>query len=94
VSITSKQRADLRAQAHHLNVMVHIGHQGLTDALKKTLEDAFTNHELVKIQFSKNADVTPKQAANDLATLVGADVVQAIGRTATLFRAKPEPAKA
>jgi RNA-binding protein len=94
VTITSKQRADLRAQAHHLSVMVHIGHQGITDALKKNLEDAFANHELVKVQFSKNADVTPKQAANDLAALVGADVVQAIGRTATLFRAKPEPAKA
>jgi len=94
VTITSRQRADLRAQAHHLSVTVHIGHQGVTDALKQTLEEAFANRELVKIQFSKNADVTPKQAANDLAAIVGADVVQAIGRTATLFRAKPEPAKA
>ena len=94
MTITSRQRADLRAQAHHLSVTVHIGHQGVTDALKQTLEEAFANRELVKIQFSKNADVTPKQAANDLAAIVGADVVQAIGRTATLFRAKPEPAKA
>ncbi|HEX7938413.1 MAG TPA: YhbY family RNA-binding protein [Gemmatimonadaceae bacterium] len=90
MTITSRQRADLRAQAHHLSVTVHVGHQGVTDALKQTLEDAFANRELVKIQFSKNADVTPKQAANDLAALIGADVVQAIGRTATLFRAKPQ----
>ena len=93
MTLTSKQRADLRAEAHHLSVMVHIGHQGITDALKKTLEEAFANHELVKVQFSKNAAVTPKQAANDLAALVGAEVVQAIGRTASLFREKPKPAK-
>jgi len=91
VTLTSKQRAELRAQAHQLSVAVHIGHQGITDALRQNLEDALKNHELVKIQFSKNTDVTPKRAANDLAGMVGADVVQAIGRTATLFRAKPAP---
>ena len=94
MTLTSKQRAELRAEAHHLSVTVHIGHQGVTDALRKTLDEAFANRELVKVQFSKNAAVTPKTAANDLAAMVGADVVQAIGRTATLFRAKPEPAKA
>ena len=86
MTLSSKQRAELRAQAHQLSVTVHIGHQGITDSLKKTLDEAFANRELVKIQFSKNTDVTPKTAANDLAVLVGAEVVQAIGRTATLFR--------
>lgn len=94
MTITSKQRAELRAQAHHLSVTVHVGHQGITDALRQSLDDALKNTELVKVQFSKNAVLTPKQAANELAAQVGADVVQAIGRTATLFRARPEPAKA
>jgi RNA-binding protein len=94
MTLTSKQRAELRAEAHHLSVTVHIGHQGVTEALRKTLDEAFANRELVKVQFSKNAGMTPKEAANDLAALVDAEVVQAIGRTATLFRAKPEPAKA
>ena len=89
MTLTSKQRAELRGQAHHLNVTVHVGHQGITDSLKQSLDDALRNHELVKIQFSKNAVFTPKKAANDLASMVAADVVQAIGRTATLFRAKP-----
>jgi len=91
VTLTSKQRADLRAQAHHLSVTVHIGHQGVTEAIRQTLEDALKNHELVKVQFSKNTDVTPKTAANNLAVSVTAEVVQAIGRTATLFRARSAP---
>jgi RNA-binding protein len=86
VTLSSKERADLRAQAHHLPVGVHIGHQGMTDSVKQTLDDALRTKELVKVQFSKNADVKAKDAANDLAREVGADVVQTIGRTATLFR--------
>lgn len=90
MTLTSKQRADLRAQAHHLPVMVHIGHQGITDTVRQTLDDALRTKELVKVQFSKNADVKAKSAANDLAGAMQADVVQAIGRTATLYRENPE----
>ena len=86
MTLSSKQRAELRALAHHLGVTVHVGHQGITDAVKQALDEAFRTKELVKVQFSKNTAATPRQAANDLAALVGADVVQAIGRTATLFR--------
>jgi RNA-binding protein len=90
VTLTSKERAELRAHANRLPVMVHIGHHGLTDALRKTLDETLRTRELVKIQFSKNADAKAKDVANDLAASLGADVVQTIGRTATLFRLNPE----
>jgi len=91
--LTSKQRAALRAEAHHLTATVHVGHQGLSETLRASLDDALRTKGLVKIQFSKNADVDVKYAANTLATALGADVVQVIGRTATLFREKPEEEK-
>ena len=90
MTLSSKQRAELRAQAHHLSVMVHIGHQGLTETARQTLDDALRTKELVKIQFAKNFDGKPKDAANDVAAQMNADVVQAIGRTATLYRENPE----
>ena len=90
MSLTSQARAELRKHAHHLPVMVHVGHQGLTESVRQTLDDTLRTRELVKIQFSKNADVKAKQAANDLAREMNAEVVQAIGRTATLFRLNPE----
>jgi RNA-binding protein len=90
MTLTSKQRAELRARAHHLDVTVHIGHQGVTDALRQSLDDALRTRELVKIQFSKNADARAKDAANELALAMHADVVQTIGRTATLYRENPE----
>jgi len=88
--LTSKERAALRAEAHHLSASVHVGHHGMTDAVRQSLDDALRTHELVKIQFSKNAGVGAKETANALATSLGADVVQVIGNTATLFRENPE----
>jgi RNA-binding protein len=93
MTLTSKERADLRGRAHHLPVMVHIGHQGVTDTVRQTLDDALRTKELVKVQFAKNFDGKPKHVANDVASQVGAEVVQAIGRTATLYRKNPELAK-
>ena len=93
MTLSSKERADLRALAHHLPVIVHIGHQGLTETVRQTLDDALRTKELVKVQFSKNADAKAKDVAGDLAKELGADVVQTIGRTATLFRDNPENKK-
>ena len=90
MTLTSKERADLRARAHHLSTMVHVGHQGLTETVRQTLDDALRTKELVKVQFGKTFDGKPKQIANDVAAQVGADVVQAIGRTVTLYRQNPE----
>ena len=70
--------------------MVHVGQHGVTDAARQTIDDALRTHELVKIQFTKNADVSVRDAANELATALDADVVQVIGKTATLYRENAE----
>jgi RNA-binding protein len=90
MTLTSKQRAALRAEAHHLSATVHVGQQGLTEALRQSLEDALRTRELVKIQIAKSTDIDIDEAATELARSTGADVVQVIGRTATLFRENPE----
>jgi RNA-binding protein len=86
MTITSKERAELRAEAHHLAPLVHVGHQGFTDALLQTLDDTLRTHELVKVALAKTTDVKPKDAAHEIAEKLGADVVQVIGRTCTFYR--------
>jgi RNA-binding protein len=90
MTLSSKERAALRAEAHHLSAIVHIGHQGLTDALRQTLEDALRTRELVKVALTKSTDISAKDAAHQLAEQLGADVVQTIGRTCTLYRENPD----
>jgi RNA-binding protein len=90
MTLSSKERAELRAEAHHLTPAVHVGHQGLTDALFQTLDDALRTRELVKVALARTTDVSPKDAAHELAEKLGADVVQTIGRTCTLYRENPD----
>ena len=90
MSMTGKERAALRAEAHHLEPLVHVGQQGLAPAVFQALDDALRTHELVKVQLTRTADVPVKDAANALATAVAAEVVQVIGKTATLYRHNPE----
>ena len=85
-----KERANLRAEAHHLTPVVHVGHQGVTDALVRVMDDVLRVRELVKVDISRNLALTPKEAASTLASASGAEVVQVIGRKATLYRENPE----
>ncbi len=88
--MTGKERAALRAEAHHLDVKVHIGHAGITPAILTSLDDVLRTHELVKLQVAKAGELDAKEAANDVANAMRAEVVQVIGRTFTVFRENPD----
>jgi RNA-binding protein len=90
MTMRGKDRAALRAEAHHLSPTVHVGHLGITPSLLDTLDDALRTRELVKVQVSRNADLSAKEAAADLSEQMRAEVVQVIGRTLTLYRYNPE----
>jgi RNA-binding protein len=88
--LKGKERAELRSEAHHLTPTVHIGQHGLTPTLINSLDDALRTRELVKVKLGNKDDVKPKDVANALALATKSDVIQVIGRTATLFRENPE----
>jgi RNA-binding protein len=90
LTLSGRERADLRAEAHHLTPLVHVGQQGLTPAVIQSLDDALRTRELVKVQLGRNADVKPKDAAAALGLATGAAVIQVIGKTATLYRRNPD----
>ena len=88
-----RERAELRAEAHHLDPSVHVGQQGLTPLVISSVDDALRARELVKVKLGNKDDLEPKDVANSLALATNAAVVQVIGRTATLFRENPELAR-
>jgi RNA-binding protein len=90
MTMSGKDRAELRAEAHHLTALVHVGQHGLSPTVIQSLNDALRARELVKVQLGRNADVKAKDAAEALATETGATVIQVIGKTATLYRENPE----
>ncbi len=90
MTISSKERAELRAEAHRLSPLVHVGHQGITDTLVDTIDNVLRTHELVKIALARTTEVKPKDASHQIAERLSADVVQTIGRTCTLYRHNPD----
>ena len=88
-----RDRAELRAEAHHLDPTVHVGQQGLTPSLITSLDDALRTRELVKVKLRGKDDMKPKDVANSLALATNSAVVQVVGRTATLFRENPDMEK-
>lgn len=85
-----KDRAALRAEAHHLDVVVHVGQQGITPTLLRSTDDVLRTRELVKAQVAKGGELTAREAAETIAPALGAEIVQVIGRTFTLYRENPE----
>jgi RNA-binding protein len=90
MAMTGKERAALRTEAQRLTALVHVGQAGVTDSIVRTMDDVLRTHELVKVDVSRNVAASVRDVANGLATATGAEVVQVIGRKATLFRDNPD----
>jgi RNA-binding protein len=90
MTMTGKERAILRADANKLKPTVHVGAAGLTDALLESCNDALRTHEMVKVALGKTLDIPAKVAARQLAESLGAEVIQVIGKTTTIYRFNPE----
>jgi len=89
--LTSRQRAHLRALAHHLKPVVHIGAGGLTDAAVRGIREAFNTRELLKVKVLESAPEGAWETADAItARLEGVQVAQTIGRTVVLYRRHPE----
>ncbi|MCC6743680.1 MAG: ribosome assembly RNA-binding protein YhbY [Acidobacteria bacterium] len=90
-SLTTKQRAHLRALAHPLKPIVHIGKEGVTDSAVRSVELALTGRELIKIKVLDTAPESARNAGDLLAERVdGGHLVQVIGRTVVLYKRDPE----
>lgn len=84
--LTSKQRAFLRGLANPIETIVMVGKGGMNDQIIKQADDALTARELIKGKVLETADQTSKEAADEIAQAVNADVVQVIGSKFVLYR--------
>lgn len=89
--LTSKQRAHLRSLAHHLDPVVRVGAEGLTEAVLRSVEEAFNTRELLKIKVLEAAPASARSTADEIVRrLDGVHVSQTIGRTVVLYRPFPD----
>ena len=90
-SITSRQRAFLRSQAHSLKPILHIGMDGVSPEVLKAIEEAFNTRELFKVKVLEGAPLKAREAGAAIAASVAnVSVPQTIGRTVVLYRPFPD----
>ena len=88
--MTSKQRAKLRGLANHIDTILQVGKGGIVPTLVVQCADALKARELIKGRALENAPVTPREAAEQLAAEVGAEVVQVVGSKFVLSKRNDE----
>ena len=88
--LTGKQRRHLRALGQRLTATLHVGHDGVSDAVVQQTDAQLEAHELVKVRVGDNAPEDRHATAEALAQRTGAHLAQVIGRTALLYRRRTE----
>ena len=84
--MTTKQRSKLRSLAQTIEPIGQIGKGGIGDNMIKQLYDALEARELIKIRPLDNSDVSPREAAEQISAVLGAEVVCVIGSKIVLYR--------
>lgn len=84
--LNNKQKKFLRAEANQLRPLFQLGKDGLSYHFLKTLDDALTAHELVKINVLKTSPLTVNEAAIECASQTKSEIVQIIGKTMIFYR--------
>ncbi len=89
--LTARQRAHLRSLAHDQDPLIHVGKEGLTDAVQQAIAEAFNTRELVTIRVLDSAPRAVREVAEAAAGGIDdVQVVRTIGGTALLYRPHPD----
>lgn len=84
--ITTKQRAQLRAFANKLEVILQIGKGGVTSTVLKQVNDALLAREMLKGKVLENSMLTAREVAQQLAEEAECEIVQVIGSKFVLYK--------
>ena len=93
IHLTPAERKEKRGEAHHLDPVVLIGADGLTDAVVKEADMALRAHGLIKVRMFADSRPDREAALAVLADRLSAAPVQHIGKLLVLWRPMPEKVK-
>ena len=84
--LTSKERAEFRAQANGLEVTLMVGKGGVSDTLLAEAEKLLEARELVKGRVLETAMMTAREASEAICEGTGADGISCVGATFVIWR--------
>ena len=86
MALAGRQIRQLRSLAHNLAPVVIVGKSNVTESTVEQASEYLEKHELIKCSVLDTSALSTREAADELAEHLGAEVVQVIGRKFTLYR--------
>src|SRR4029453_10692573 len=86
--LTSRQRKALRGRAHGLQPVVIVGQAGGDARVLRSVDEALTAHELIKVRLHEPED--KRGDAGAMASGTGSALCGLVGHTVILYRPHPE----
>ena len=84
--LTSKERAELRAQANAIETTLMVGKDGVTENVVAEADRLLTARELVKGKVLESALMSAREVSDELCEATGADGVSCVGSKFVIYR--------
>lgn len=83
----------MKARAHALEPILHVGRTGIQDAVVAELDRALTAHQLIKLKINDPDRDIRESIANDLSARTDSTIVQRVGKVVVLWRPTADTAE-
>lgn len=90
MTLSTKQKQYLKGLAHHLNPVVMLGGNGLTEGVLAEIDNALSHHELIKVKVAGADRETQQLIIDAIIRETQAETVQTIGHVVVLYRESEE----
>ena len=84
--LTSKERAELRAQANAIDTTLIVGKDGVTENVGAEADRLLTARELVKGKVLETAMMSAREVSEEICEATGADGVSCVGYKFVIYR--------
>ena len=84
--LTSKERAELRAQSNTLDTTLMVGKDGVTENVVAEADRLLTARELVKGKVLESALMSAREVSDEICEATGADGVSCVGSKFVIYR--------
>lgn len=90
MSLSQAQKKAFRSIGHHLNPVVTLSENGISEGVLAELDRALADHELIKVKLALPDRDDRAAMIAELVASSGAELVQTIGKMALLYRKNPK----
>ena len=84
--LTSKQRAEFRAQANSIDTTLMVGKDGVTESVIAEADRLLTARELIKGKVLETALMSAREVSDELCEATGADGISCVGSKFVIWR--------